>query len=343
MSTTAAGAILAKSHALFGRRISEDEYRKMARMRSVREIVNYLKNNTYFSGILQGVQENFVERAQIEQLLQQDLFERHEKLVKYAVVPMGNSVYDFFRWKEEILVILLAIRQVNLNDMQTYIANLPGYLVGRLSFDVMSLSKAKNQEELCQLLLHTPYYKFIAGEPRHGDGRFRVSWCEAALYQFYYDRIFAIIKKEYKGKDRTDLEKLYKREVEMLNTDMIYRFKRYFGGDSEEIRKRLIYKHDPRSNLLLEKMITASSAAEVLRLIRNTMESDSIEAVLHLAIQRDKRQFKNCCSRFYLTSNPDTAYVSYMMLGNMEIKKLTRVLEGVFYMEDPAAIEVMVI
>lgn len=343
MSTHSKGAVLSKAHALFGHRLTEDDYRQMARMHSVREVVSFLKDNTYFEETLAGVQENFVPRAQIEQLLQQDLFKRNESLSRYASPLPKNSVYDFYRWNQEILVVLLAIRQVNINNMKTYISNLPGYLVGKLSFDVMSLSTAKNQDDLCRLLAKTPYQKLVEDEPRHADGRFRVSWCEASLYQFYYDRVFTVIKEQYSGKNRMDLELIFQRQVENLNTDMIFRYKRYFGGDPETIRKRLIKKHDRRSSILLEKMINAPNASDVLKLLGTNVDGTSSEDVAKLAIEREKKQFKNCRSTFYLTANPDTTYVSYVLLGQMEVQKITRVLEGVFYMEDPVAIENMVI
>lgn len=343
MANNGSAAILAKAHALFGKRISDEDYRQMARMHSFREVVTFLKSSTYFSSDLEEIQENFVQRIQVELLLQKAIYNRESQLKRYTSKKKENSVYQFSKWYTEITIVLLAVRQVNLKDMQTYTSLLPSYALDKLSFDPMNLVQAKDQDELCRLLDKTIYGKLIRSEQKHADGRFRVSRCETVLYQFYYDRIFEVIQKQYSGKDRRDLNDLYQKEVEFLNTNMIYRFKRYFGGDPTEIRARLIRKHDKRNPEILEKMITTSSSSEVLKLSGEYSGGLTGEDITKRSIWRDQQRFSLYKKHFYKTTNPDIAYICYTKLSQMEVIKITRLLEGVHYMEDPVLIEAMAI
>jgi V/A-type H+/Na+-transporting ATPase subunit C len=73
---TGSQALTAKVHAMYGRRLTPQNYRELVRKQSVSEVAAYLKQQTAYSPLLRDINENFIHRGQLENILRRDLFDQ---------------------------------------------------------------------------------------------------------------------------------------------------------------------------------------------------------------------------------------------------------------------------
>ena len=63
------GAIPAKARAKYGRRLTSEDYNNLIHCKTVAEVANYLKSNTYYNDVLSQLNEHNIHRGQVELLL----------------------------------------------------------------------------------------------------------------------------------------------------------------------------------------------------------------------------------------------------------------------------------
>jgi len=327
-------AVLAKTRAMYGRRIRRDDYREMLHKKSVSEVAGYLKYDTQYRKTLSPVQETLIHRGQLEDLLRRDLHERYIRLSRFSI--SDSLMYKFPFLKYEIDIVLMALRYFDAHEMGHFMANVPGFLIGKVGFDMLALAQAKTGRDLLLQLDHTRYRKLI--EPHYDPvtDKFRRSSCEAALYNDYYDQVFAYVDSHFTGNTAGELRKIFQQEVAVSNTAVIYRMKRYFNGEGEEIRRRLICRHDPRSAKELESLIRAKDAEaliEMLRKGRNISTSVGAGPEDYLDIEHIERLFRLRLSRrtVRMSRSPVVVFVAYMALATIEMENLINIIEGIRY------------
>ena len=73
-STMASNAILAKTRAMYGKSLTETDYKQLMDCRNVPEVAAYLKSRTSYRSALTGLNETEVHRGQLEPMLRQNLY-----------------------------------------------------------------------------------------------------------------------------------------------------------------------------------------------------------------------------------------------------------------------------
>ena len=142
-------AVTAKVRAMYGRRISDEQYDELMKRRSVSEIAGYLKSNTHFSAALANINESNIHRGQLEDVLRREVFNSYSRLYRYTNVR-GENLFHYVIMEEEIGEILRMVQLLNAGNPQDYIVELPGYLIQGADIPLVELAKVdvyKRQDE----------------------------------------------------------------------------------------------------------------------------------------------------------------------------------------------------
>lgn len=104
-------AILTKARAMYGSRLTEEDYRELTHKYSVGEAVAYLKNETHYRAALESISESDIHRNHIEAMLKKDLYLQYIRLARYSNAGSGSgSFYDYVWMRLEIEQILACLR-----------------------------------------------------------------------------------------------------------------------------------------------------------------------------------------------------------------------------------------
>ena len=115
----------------------------------------------------------------------------------------------------------------------------------------------------------------------------------------------AAIKKNFKGKEQKELLDILSTSIELINITKIYRFKKYFKESNETIKNSLYLEHCRMSSSMLDTLIEARSAKELMELLANS-------------------KYK-------------------LYLQKVEVDNLKHIIEGIRYGRDASSIEEMLI
>lgn len=97
--------------------------------------------------------------------------------------------------------------------MDQFIIELPAFLIQHASFDLLALAKARDMEDLLEIVLHTPYYQILREFVPAHDELVDYTACEKALMSYHYHHILSVVSKKFRGNTKKDLEKVIKINV----------------------------------------------------------------------------------------------------------------------------------
>lgn len=326
-------AILTKARAMYGKRLTPENYKELLNRHSVSEIAAYLRTETAYANTLAGIQESLIHRGQLENLIRRDTLRKYVRLSRYENSP-DKGFYRYFIIDLEIDQILTCLRLMNSGLTESYIETLPGYLMDYLSFDVIQLARSRSFDDILETLAKTDYYDLLLPlRPASGE-RPDLFVCEFALRQFFYDKTFALIDKHFSGEQKKQLREIFTMQIELGNISSIYRLKRYFNADPQVIESRVLKTHDDRIDRRMKALIAAKTPEDMLAILNrshrhNVYSQDGRFSSIEYANKRRRYDI----NRRYVSYSiyPAVVFASYLILSQIEIENITSIIEGVRY------------
>jgi V/A-type H+-transporting ATPase subunit C len=148
---TGSQALTAKLHSMYGRRLTQQNYRELVRKQTVNEAASYIKQQTAYGQLLRDVNENLIHRGQLENILRRDLFDEYLKIFHYV----SRDEFNFYRFlvtKMEINEVLSCIRLLNAGREDEYIFSLPSFSQNMLILICISSLSLKVSTSCCVCL-----------------------------------------------------------------------------------------------------------------------------------------------------------------------------------------------
>lgn len=326
-------AILAKARAMFGRRLTKEQYDQMLRMNTVPEVAAFLKGHPNYQEALANMDIHNVHRGQLEAVLRRNLLHQYSKLVRYNF-STGMDFYQSVVLRSEVDQIIIMLRLLHAGAPESYILMLPGYLKKHACFDLDALSKVDSFESLLKVLRHSPYYQVLYRcRPTADQPEINLTACEQLLQTYYYRTVLGIIDHDFSGEVKEQLRSLMLLQVDALNLSYAYRLRRFFKAGSDHIRAAML-PFDTPSKKVIERIIEADTPEEIAEAIKHSryrysqaMEGDAgyIEAVT----AREEYAVSKHNLRF--SSSPQVVLVSYIIQLTLELENIITIIEGVRY------------
>lgn len=328
-------AIMAKVHALYGKRLKAEDYDTLLNMKTVGEVAAYLKSDTYYEQTLQELREDLIHRGQLETMVRRRILNIYIGLIKYST--RETLFLQAYIMHNEILQLLLALRLLNTNSMEKYIVSLPVYLTRYMSFDMFRLASARSFDDLLKIVAHSEYYNVLKNfRPITSDTQIDMSGCETALLTCYYSTMFRHIKEEYRGETRENLLFHFKTRLDLHNLMVIYRLKRYFNYSPEQIRRNLVTLDSLLSRRSYEALLETQDVSQLLQKIGSLplmrhAKLNTLDDNAHILARLAFITHGMSLHYFRLSQHPAVVVMNYMTLLEIEVNNLVRIIEGIRY------------
>lgn len=338
------GAIAAKAKAMYGHRITSDQYEELIRKRSVTEIAQLLKNETGFANTLKDIHETTIHRGQLEHFLHQDMYQRLDKLVRYA--DGKEKAYFLAVLKEiELEQLLTRIRMILSQDFTYALSDVPLALERYSKLDTQKLIVSKTYEELLEGLKGSDYEKRLAPFATKDMAHFDYTGCEMALYHYYIEYVMHTIDRVFKGKTRRTLRQMWATRIELDNITRIYRYKKFFHVDEDTIASSLMDCEGCIPKAKLKEMIAAKDAKELLALLAASPYHIHVDDKEYVYIEyfADHIKYHLAHRHMHYDSKAAIVYSAYQLMAEREIENLINIIEGVRYRISPDEMKTMLI
>lgn len=221
-----------KIRVLKGKMLKKSDYESLITKRSVKDVAEYLKNNTDYNKVLKDVDIAKIHRGDLEVLFK-----------KYIVINF-EKILHYFTGEYRVLFRILFIRY-EIEDLKLYIRGLVRgeglelarkYVIYSGVYSTInhdSLVTSKTIEGFIDNLKGTIYYDIL--KPFADEERSKVTfYMEMALDRFYFRKIYETIKKLDK-RDQLILAELFGKNVDLLNLEWIHRGLKHYNLSPEEL------------------------------------------------------------------------------------------------------------
>lgn len=344
MSMWSGNAIISKAKSIYGKCLKEKDYLELVKMKSISDVVSYLKNQACYTDILTDINESSVHRGQLEEMIKKNAFNHTLKLVKFVHLK-DSSFYKLNIIQRENDLILATIRSMISDSYEEAFAELPMFLKQHASFDIMNLSRSKNFEELLEVLKGTDYYNILKPHMVKDNNDIKYVDIEHDLEIYFYDCAFKRIDENYRGKLNRDLTNIFKTRIELGNIIKIYRLKKFYKADPEIIKKTLINKYSRLSESKIEHLISLDDPDAVLQYLEKSEFAKFVDEQDYVYVEYYAERIKYNLARkyMYFSNEIPKVYSAFLILIEIEIENLTNIIECIRYQLDENEIKRMLI
>lgn len=326
-----------KIRAMKGKMLNEDDYEQLLLRSSVLEVALYLKNNTYYSDVLQELNEGNVHRGQVETLLYKSIIHEALKIGRYL---KGNekSVFRYIYRRQEIEDLKKMLRTLQMGENIDQIDRKLFFINKYSVIDFNKLFSANDMRTFVNGLKGTNFFN-ILNPLLIDDNKIDLFSAEMALDMYYYKKLIAGLEL-VSGTDKKVATNIIGLEADLRNIMWVYRGKNYYN-----ISKELLYRyHIGYSYKLnkkdLKKLINANDVEEMIEILKKTPYNDILSPDEHYW-EKEFYEYILDVHDKNISMNPFSIapILGYIFAKEVEIMNITTIIEGIRYGVDPSKIK----
>ena len=325
-----------KIRAMSSHLVTDEQLQEIVRFSDVPQVAAYLKKTPEYAKAWSDLDENNLHRGEIEKLLKKSIFGNFSRIYNFAnkeqrkFLALYSKRYEI-RVLKEIMTNLFDHRSTDPVDMSPY----RDFFLHHSKMDIDRVAGAGNMDEFMTALKGNEFYAPLQSVYENGNGL--LFDYGMALDLYYFNQIWSVRKKLFKGNDLDEITKAYGEKFDMLNLQFIFRSKRYFHMAPADIYALLIPMNYKLKKEEINTLVEAASYEEARPLFRKTYYGKKYE---HLAAH-NLEEFYNCMLRSTLEKearrDPYSVALlySYMYHKEHEVNRLTIAIECVRYGVQP--------
>lgn len=320
-----------KIRAMQSKLMGEQQYKEIAQLGSVIQIVAYLKKQPGFSDLWADLDENSLHRGDVEKLLVHTIHQNFTKLYRFANPEQRRFMALYFK-RYEISVLKDCLRKVfDEGKAQLDLSLFQDFFDRHSKMDLEKLTSSSTVEELVNNLQGSEYYHPL--KKLGTDYQPRIFDYGMALDQYYFANIWSVKEKLFKRRDLEEITKAYGNKFDMLNLQWIFRSKKYYHMDPADIYALLIPVHYRLSKNDIASLVEAPDEAEFRKILDTTyykkrfpeLSPENLEELytlnLKTILETEARKYPHSVIMIY----------SYLYHKEHEVDRLTTAVECVRY------------
>jgi len=340
----AGNAVISKAKAMYAHRLKAEDYEELLKFNQISEVVAYLKRHNKYENTLSDVYENELHRGQLEELIRKSYFFNVAKIVSF-VSTKDRKFYELDMIKREIEIVLSSLRSVISGDIKSSVRDLPLFFRKHASFDIEEVTKAKTFRDLLYKLKDTRYYDILQPFYQEDPMLIKYTDIEHQMMAKYHSIVIQRIHKYFSGKVKRRLLDIYQTKVEVDNIIKIYRLKKFYDADEEEIWKAMITEDIRMSMDQLERLILLEDPNDVLKTMSLSQYSEFIDKddYVYIEYQAERIKYHLAKRYMYFSTVPAIVYTVFIFLNEIEQANIFNIIEGIRYDIDKKDIKRMLI
>lgn len=337
MAVTSFGsnAVLAKSRAMYAKRLTPRNYAELLACRTVPEVAAYLKGKTHYADCLASITPQAVHREQLERLLKRYLFQQYDTVSHYEI-SIGQDFYFYFVVKTELELILKQLHLISAHSQATQKLSEPEFIRKFSRLDPQKIVQTKNLLQLTNVLEGTEYGTILRsfvdkqGFTLENDGTLEI---EAALMAYEYSVKEKIAKKNLKGKQLEEVLTMLRRQSDIDALINIYRMKKMLKAPSMYVRRRMAMEHSLLSQKNIDALLDSQDTEEFDRRLKATSYGKELSKTAYDYIEEgmQKIQYRFHLKKFRFSTNPTAVMLCYFFLAENELTNVVHIIEGIRY------------
>lgn len=330
------GAMSAKVLTLYGRLLKDEDWRRLYDCRTVGDIYSHLRGQKGWSAAMSALPPSPTPQM-FALAVDKALYTDFKKLYNFSSLD-DKEYFRFFIHRLEYESILSAIVETRAEERAPRSSAITELMRSHGSIDINALDQAKSFSAVLAAVRGSIYEKPLS-EMKPDPATGMPSYWEAGvlLENTYFKATFTFLTKRYKGSGAAPLREMIGTEADLLNILSIIRLLRNFPASLERADDLLIPVYNRLKPDLCHALKTARSEAEAFEILKRSPFASSFENAdprnLEALYYTTMEKF---CRKLVKSVEPDIGVPqAYLILKELECKKLMRVVEAVGFGLDP--------
>ena len=334
-----ATSIGVKSHVLFSKLLTSEEYWALLNLNSISEIADFLKQTEGYKEHLETLPPAKVHRVDLENAVRSSILAEATSFLYYLSGPRRQLFINWLGWYEaehlKSIFRWIRTKRLDRDEMRKRLFIVPG---SKLSYGLLLNSRDYN--EVLEALKDTQYHKVLI-EPvkRLINGDESLFSLELAIDNLVESSLYNDLKSLPKDEQKL-LEPLFGTRIDLLNLYHFHRCVWYYHMTLEETLSRMLpvkYKvkthhlRDMSKGTTWEERINRLEASFPVYagIFRSALEQEDRELALEMSIKR--YNYLKALAIFQKGPPAFHTAISYFVLKSHELDDVIRVIEDVRY------------
>ncbi len=334
--TFAYSGINTKIHGMKSKLITMREYKEIACMSSVPEVMRYLQGTNGYKNLFpESADDDFYHRENLEQLLTLSMYENYSSIYTFATISQRKFLDMYFVHYETRLIKQLLRKTMNKRPLTVDYTTLQPYFDRFSDIPVQKCFQAETTEDLISSLSGTRYYKTL--EAVNAMPEKNLFDYEISLDLYLFKTLWKEKNKYLKGEDLQIVTDMYGYKIDLLNLQWIYRCKKYYRMTPAEIYNMVIPVRHKLKAVQIHAMVESDSVKNFLDVLSDTFYGGNLSELDNISIEKyyNRKIYKLYTSAFRKHPYSLACIMTYLYLQEQEIQLLTQITEGVRYSYPP--------
>lgn len=323
--------IVTKIRAMQSKLLSSEDYKTIASMRNVSEVISFLKDHPSYGEFINELDESLYHRGNVEKVLYQSVYKDFTKLYRFSSLKQRKFLKLYLK-NYEVALINSCLRNVFNHSGKNFEMGYKKAFFDRYSkINIELLSSSQTLEELIETLKDTEYYAPL--QKLSESNQATLFDYNLALDLYYFTSVWKLKKRLLKKKEYEIFTQDCGAQIDLLNLQWIYRSKKYYQLPPADIYMLTIPIHHKIHFAEFKALVEAPSVEEFNALRAQTAYAKKYDFEQNKSLET---MYKECLHKLYLTGRRKDPYsiasiTTYLFLKEEEIDKLTTALECVRY------------
>ena len=324
-------SLVAKLKGMKAKNLTKTDIEDLLKQNNLVSVNNILKQKNYH---LSGLEDNF-DRIKIENELNKILIDDIEKIYKY-LSSKDKEKLRIYVSEYEIDILIRILKKIKLSKIEdSEIQNIELW-TERIFKELKGITKINTINEFLQYADKTDFKELL--EENLKDKNIKdvdLFMLEMKLDILYFENVFKNIKD-------ASSSKLIKDKIELTNIIWIYRMKKFYNMETDEISSNII-KTDKKSTLIQE-IIKQNDCENIIEVLKKSKYKN--------IFKEDEKYFENYTKRYMYRKYKKifeqgkynfSTIIAYLNLDEILIENIINIVGGIEYEIDKKLIQEKII
>ena len=330
-------AVTAKVRALYGRRITPEDYRLLMAKQTVPEAAAFLQSHPGYRNRLSGLQTGSIHREALENALRGAYMDEYRRIFSFMELR-DKELLMFPVYRGEQDAILTSMRTLTSTVVLEPVTTWEAVLRKSSQLDLGALQEAKTFSDIAKAAEKTIYgsalRRIASGDSTNPPTH---AFVDNIMQVVYFARLYKTVGKRYKGDTAKLLRQSLDEETDLMNLVQFLRLKRYF---SQEDIQRYSFPLPCSSKLTkpyMQALMGAKDYEEARDMVINGPYGKLFRSIDPKGLESYLYTLQYNFSRRQLRAPKPTIYVpiAYLTLKEIEIRNLISIIECIRYKISP--------
>lgn len=329
-------AVSAKVRALYGRRMSGEDYRQLMAKKTVPEAAAFLQAHPGYRDRLAGLSTGTIHREALENALRGAYVDEYRRIFSFMRMD-DKELLRFPLYRAEQSAILTAMRHLTSTNMLEPVPTWDALLRKQSELDLPALQTATTFREIVHAAENTIYgsalQRILVGENTSPTPAFVDNMMQAA----YYARLYKTMSKNYAGETKRIIRQALDDETDLLNLVQFLRLKKHFPPEDIQLYSFPLPCSAKLKKEYIQQLIATPDYDAAFQLVLDGPYGKLFRSIAPSGVEAYLYTLQYHFSRRQLRSAEPTIYtpIAYLTLKEIELRNIISIIECIRYGGDP--------